>query len=562
MLSLLTISIVVFFLFTGFNLWLSPAAWFMSLSAVFILAYVHKLKRMGQLLIQAKENWEESFNTIDDAIIIYDENCDIIRANKAAEDTLGSDLKELLKQRCMKLCCGNKATESANPLRGTPRNKDGVTEQVFNAELEIHLETKTLPRFDKHNRIKGMVQITRDVTEKRRSEKEHRMLQERLAQAQKMEAIGSLAGGIAHDFNNILAAVMGQTELALLDTPVGSLIRDKLERALKASQRARKLVEQILMFSRQTKEKLKPKPIQFRLIIEEDLKFLRSTLPSTIEIRQDISSKGVLVADPTQLHQIIMNLCTNANHAMQENGGVLEVLLTDVSIDSSTITGVNNSNLLPGPYIKLTVSDTGHGMVPNTIKRIFEPYFTTKAKGVGTGLGMAMVHGIVNNLGGTIEVQSDVGKGTAFHVYLPRAEPAIEAIRPAETHHLPVGTERIMLVDDEPELLNISQEMLKKLGYEVISKNNSRDALDEFRQKPDQFDLILTDMTMPEMTGEKLAQEIIKIRPDIPVVLYTGYSEKIDAQKAKEIGIKAFVMKPLTLSNLAVTIREVLDNLG
>ncbi len=559
MLGILMISIVVFFLFTGFNLWLSPAMLYVSLSVVFILAYVHKLKRMRQLLLQAKEDWEESFNTIDDAIIIYDENCHIVRTNKATEDIFGSNLIQLLKQRCIKFCFGNKTTESTNQLRETSVSEDGTTEQVFDSELEKHLEIKTLPRFDEHDRIKGMVQITRDVTDKKKSEKEHQMLQERLTQAQKMEAIGSLAGGIAHDFNNILAAVMGYTELALLDMPDDSLAIDKLEQALKASQRARKLVEQILVFGRKTKEKLKPTPIQFRLIIEEDLKFLKSTLPSTIQIRQDIASNGVVVADPTQLHQIMMNLCTNANHAMQENGGVLEVKLTEVNIDSSTFSGDNGTNLLPGPYIKLTVSDTGHGMTPDTTKRIFEPYFTTKAKGVGTGLGMAIVHGIVNNLEGTIEVQSDVGKGTAFHVFLPRAASVKETIQSLDINHLPIGSEQIMLVDDDPELMNISQAMLEQLGYEVVSKIKSRDALNEFRQKPDQIDLILTDMTMPEITGEKLAQEVIKIRPDIPVVLCTGYSEKIDAQKAKEIGIKAFVMKPLTLSSLAVTIREVLD---
>jgi PAS domain S-box-containing protein len=559
MLSLLTLSIVVYYLFTGFNLWPNPAGWYVSLSVVFILAYVHKLKRMKLLLLQAKEDWEESFNTIDDAIIIYDKNCNIVRANKAAEDTFGSKFMESLKRRCFKLCYGNEASASTKKMLEISTNEDGVTEDKYEAELGKHIETRTLPRFDEHNRIVGMVQVMRDVTEKKKSEKEHQMLQERLTQAQKMEAIGSLAGGITHDFNNILAAVMGYTELALLDTPDDSLVGDKLKQALKACQRARKLVEQILVFSRQAKEKLQPKPIQFRLIIEEDLKFLRSTLPSTIQIRQDIASNGVVVADPIQLHQIIMNLCTNANHAMQERGGVLEVNLTEVNIDSTTLSGDANTNLLPGPYIKLTVSDTGHGMAPDTINRIFEPYFTTKAKGVGTGLGLAMVHGIVSNLDGTIEVKSDVGEGTTFHVYLPRAESISEAISPVETDYLPIGSEQIMLVDDDLELLNISEAMLMQLGYEVISKNKSRDALDEFRRIPDHFDLILTDMTMPEMTGEKLAQEVIRIRPDIPVVLCTGYSENIDAQKAKEIGIKAFVMKPLTLRNLAVTIRQVLD---
>ncbi len=372
----------------------------------------------------------------------------------------------------------------------------------------------------------------------------------------------TLAGGIAHDFNNILAAVMGYTELTLLSLPEKSQLTDQLNHVLKASLRAKELVEQILTFSHQTTQDFEPQPIQIGLIIKEALKLIKSTFPSTIQLRLNIVSSGKVVIDPSQMHQITLNLCTNAKHAMQQNGGMLTVELNDIDIEPPAKILDQNPDLQPGPYIRLAVRDTGHGMAPNVAKRIFEPYFTTKEKDVGTGLGLATVHGITKSCGGTALVKSKVGKGTAFYVYFPRTD-SDQTLKEKREHTValsaPTGSERILFVDDEPELVALGREMLEHLGYQVVTKNNGIDALKEFSKKPNHFDVVVTDMTMPKMTGERLARELISIRPKIPIILCTGFSEQIDEQKAKDIGIKAFLMKPLTLNRLARTVRAVMD---
>jgi len=541
------------------NRWLSPASLYFSVGISFLLSYIFNLKKMKKLLLQAKENWEESFNTINDAICIQDQNCNIIRANRAAEQNFGPPLLEFLKQRCCKQCCENENSLAGN----TPGIKGGgSTEEIFHSELNRYLEIKTLPQFDENSQLKGIVQVVRDITENKNSEKEHRMLQEQLVQAQKMEAIGTLAGGIAHDFNNILAAVMGYTELTLLSVPKKSQLANQLNHVIKASLRAKELVDQILTISRQTSQDFQPQPIQIGLIIKEALKLIKSTFPSTIQLQLKIVSNGKVIIDPSQMHQITMNLCTNANHAMQKKGGILTVALTDINIDPQAQILDHDPDLQPGPYIRLAVKDTGHGMAPKVVKRIFEPYFTTKEKDVGTGLGLAMVHGITKNCGGTVLLQSKIGKGTAFYVYLPRSDSdqvrketgGSTAVQPA-----PTGAERILFVDDEPELVALGREMLTHLGYQVVAKSNGIEALKEFKKNPNHYDVVVTDMTMPKMTGEKLARELISMRPEIPIILCTGFNEQINEQKAKAIGIKAFLMKPLTLNRLAKTVRGVMD---
>ena len=367
-----------------------------------------------------------------------------------------------------------------------------------------------------------------------------------------MEAIGTLAGGIAHDFNNILSAIIGYTELASLEIPPGSKAKRQLGEVLKGGERAKELVNQILTFGRQTAHE--KKPLQIGLIIKEALKLLRSTLPSTIEIQTDISSKGMVVGDPTQMHQIAMNLCTNAYHAMRERGGVLAVTLKDIDIGLDS----QNPALQPGAYVKLSVRDTGKGITPAHLKRIFDPYFTTKKKGEGTGLGLAVVDGIVRTHGGAITVKSDPGEGTRFDIFLPKVDAKIEqGIKNLQP--LPKGNERILFVDDEEALAAMVQEMLERLGYEVVIRTSSVEALETFRKGLDEFDLVITDMTMPYMTGENLAVELMQTRSDIPIILCTGFSEMIDEEKANAIGIRAFVMKPLVMNELANTIRKVLD---
>ena len=405
------------------------------------------------------------------------------------------------------------------------------------------------------NGSQHILTITRDITDQKQAQEETAILQTQLQQAQKMEAIGTLAGGIAHDFNNILSAILGYTELAIADVPEGSNGMDNLEEVLKAGNRAKDLVGQILAFSRQTETQFFQ--IQIHLIIKEALKLLRASLPSTIEINENIRAFGKVLADPTQIHQIMMNLCTNASHAMTEDGGELSVSLLQVkAIDEPFVP----RNLSPGPYLKLTVSDTGCGMMPDVISRIFEPYFTTKGIGKGTGLGLSMVQGIVESHGGVVTVDSIPGKGTRFHVYLPEIIDPVndtETIKKEETVFQ--GTERILVVDDEPTIIKMLKKVLERSGYEVTGRTGSIEALELFKAKPDQFDLILTDMTMPYMTGYQLARQLIEIRSDIPIILCTGFHEKVSEEATKEIGIRAVVMKPILQNVLAQTIRKVLD---
>jgi len=390
--------------------------------------------------------------------------------------------------------------------------------------------------------------IFEDVTERKR-------LEANLQQSQKMEAIGTLAGGIAHDFNNILAAILGYGELLAFDMPKDTPAWQNLQAVLTSCHRAKDLVGQILAFSRQNG--LNSMPVRISTIVKEALKMLRASLPTTIEIRKNIETPdGIVKANATQIHQVLVNLCTNASHAMREKGGVLGVGLSRFHAESSA--ELPHHDLQPGTYLKLSVSDTGCGMSAEQMQRIFDPYFTTKEAGEGTGLGLAVVQGIVRSHSGAVKVASLPGRGSVFDVYLPEMEKehisSQEAVQPYLTGH-----ETILVVDDEPALVAMSKQMLELLGYKTVTRTSSVEAYNLFRHNPARFDLVMTDMTMPYMTGEKLAGKILAIRPDVPIILCTGYSEQITEKRARELGIQAFVMKPLVMRDLAATIREVLD---
>ena len=372
-----------------------------------------------------------------------------------------------------------------------------------------------------------------------------------------MEAVGTLAGGIAHDFNNILSAIIGYTELGLNDAASLPNLKKKLDEILKAGYRARDLVKQILAFSRQADHE--KKAIQIKLIIKEALKLLRASIPTTIEIRHNLMSNAMVMADPTQIHQILMNLCTNAEHAMSESGGILEVSLNNVELDRNF--AMRNPEIPPGRYVCLTVSDTGHGMSEELMKRLYDPFFTTKDPDKGTGLGLSVVHGIVKSHGGTISVQSKPGKGASFNVFLPIVE---KQIQPGVEIRLqvPTGNERILFVDDEKSIMDLGRQVLEQLGYEVEARSSSIEALESFKAYPDNFDIVITDMTMPHMTGAKLAHELMRIRPDIPIILCTGFSQSINEDQALKIGFRAFIMKPISIEKIARTIRQVLDGVN
>jgi PAS domain S-box-containing protein len=388
------------------------------------------------------------------------------------------------------------------------------------------------------------------------TEKNH--LETQLRQAQKMEAMGTLAGGIAHDFNNILGVIIGYSEIMqIFDVPEEGPMKSRLEEVLKAAYRAKDLVQQILTFSRQTEQELKP--LQINPIAKEALKFLRASLPSIIEIHQNIDGNvGPVLGDSTQMHQILINLSTNAAQAMNETGGVLEVTLSEFDFDENS--PEQFLDLEPGVYIRLAVRDTGHGMAPEVMERIFDPFFTTKKKGEGTGMGLAVVHGIVKSYGGTINVKSKLGEGSIFEVFLPRIMTDVVEPDARTSVQVPTGNECILFVDDEKIVMDLGKGLLEHLGYEVVARTSSIEALEVFRNQPNRFDLVITDMTMPNMTGMELVKELIQIRPDIPVILCTGFSAKLTPEKAAAAGIREFVMKPFGARNLAETVRKALGD--
>ena len=394
----------------------------------------------------------------------------------------------------------------------------------------------------------GMVVNLVDITEAKR-------LESKFQAVQRIESLGILAGGIAHDFNNILASIIGYTELALDIAKKGTQQREHLKEVLIAGNRATDLVKQILTFSRQANQE--QKPVQIKLIVKEALKLLRASIPSTIAIEQKIQSTALLMGDATQIHQVVMNLCTNASHSMLDKGGVLTVNLSDLELNSEFIS--RHSDLSPGSYIMLTITDTGHGMPPEVLEKIFDPFFTTKEKGEGTGMGLSVVHGIVHSHGGTIYAYSEPGKGSTFKVFFPAIESLMTSEEKIDTW-IPTGTERILFIDDEPAIVNMGKQILESLGYEVVTRTSSIEALEYFKARPNNFDLIVTDMTMPKMTGDILASELMKVKPNIPIILCTGFSARIDEKKAMMMGIRAFVSKPILKRDIAETIRKVLDS--
>jgi signal transduction histidine kinase len=402
-------------------------------------------------------------------------------------------------------------------------------------------------------------ELRREIHAHQQLDNEKKQLENQLRQAQKMEAIGTLAGGIAHDFNNILAAIMGHTELALMQLHERDQAQRCLSEVLSASDRAKDLVSQILSFSRHSDSELKP--LQIAIIVKEALRLIRSTLPTTIEINRLIEApSSIIVGNATQIHQILMNLCTNAAHAMKARGGTLNVALKAVDIRFADLAGDASAapGLTPGPYVCLTVADTGHGIPRHLIGRIFDPYFTTKEKDVGTGLGLAVVQGIVQNHGGIIDVSSVEGQGTRFDIYLPRVESAIKD-EVKTLRALPKGHESILFVDDDPTLADLGGRLLTTLGYRVTTETVPQRALEIFLNRTESFDLVITDLIMPGLTGEALAAEILEHSPQTPILVCTGYSERLSEDQLIEIGLRGILYKPIAIHHLAQMIRQVLD---
>lgn len=399
-----------------------------------------------------------------------------------------------------------------------------------------------------------------DITALKKAEEDNHQMAEQLRQAQKMEAIGTLAGGVAHDFNNILAAILGYTELTLLHSDRDAKSKKHLEGILTAVERAKKLVNQILTFSKKGEEY--HSPIKIDEVILEAINLLKKTLPATISFKLDIDSDlATVMADPTQIHQVIMNLCTNAYHSMPNYTGTINVSLKQTYVDS--VAAGKKTNLHPGRYNLLTVADTGAGIPAEIIDRIFEPFFTTKGQAQGTGMGLAVVHGIVQNHGGAIGITSVVGKGTTFEIFFPVKLEQIKNRQKKDPEPISKqGTERILWIDDEAILAELGKESLQAYGYTVTSTTSPIDALNIFKAAPQSYDLIITDQTMPEMTGNILAEKILDIRPDTPIIICTGHSALLNEDKVKKIGAKALLMKPLTVNILIREVRKILDGIA
>jgi len=539
---------------------------------LFILKDITTRRQAEDELRESRQRLSDIIDFLPDATFVIDEKGTVIAWNRAIEEMTGVKASEML---------GRGDYEYALPFYGERRpilidlvlkhegefaaGYEGMArrESMLEAEADVPcLKGKRAYLYGKasilHNSkggIVGAIESIRDITARKRAEKGKETLELQLRQVHKTEAIGTLAGGIAHDFNNILGIIMGYAELAGMELAGETTARECVDEVLKATHRARGLVRQILDFSRTHEHERKP--LRLIPVVKEVLKFLGASLPSSLEMEQAFESSAgedLVLADPTQIHQVLMNLATNAAHAMHGKEGKLRVALAPVTFDALDPT--RPVELSPGKYLDLMVEDTGHGMDQPIIERIFDPYFTTKGPGEGTGLGLAVVHGIVKNHGGAIRVFSEPDRGTVFHVYLP----ALESVEPAEPEPpptLPGGSERILLVDDEEVLVRAVKKMLETLGYRVTAVTDSREALEIFGGQPDAFDLVITDYTMPKMIGTELAREIRKICPTIPIILSTGFSESLDKEGAAAAGISALIMKPVSLKGIAELIWRV-----
>lgn len=525
-------------------------------NAIAIFQDISKRKQARKAL---KESEEKYRRLIDNSLVgIYIAQKQIIKfCNQRFAEIFGyKSIEELVEKSLKDLIAAEswKAVDREVRLRESGANETssfefkGITKigEIFDVEV---LGNRIL--YQGQTAIQG---ILLNITERKNSELERQRLEDQLHQVQKMEAIGTLAGGIAHDFNNILSAIIGYTELAVSDIPENIETRHKLAQVLAAADRAKDMVKQILAFSR--KGEKEQRPILLSEIVNESFTLLRSSLPSTIDIRLHIEERlNPVMANPTQMHQVIMNICTNAAHAMREKGGILEISVKEIELDANSI---KSKTIEPGRYQQLIFSDTGHGMTNEIKSRIFEPYFTTKKKGEGTGMGLAVVHGIVKNHGGEITCYSEPNQGTTFHVFLPVSEgEALMGIEHIES--ILGGNERILYVDDEKNLAEMGKQMLETLGYRVDSRTSSIEALEAFRSDPGKFSLVITDQTMPNMTGLQLTREIRSIRSNIPIILCTGFSESVNEENYRSRGISAFVMKPVIRKEIARVIREVLD---
>lgn len=514
---------------------------------------VNERNQALEALRKSEEKYRRLFESSKDAIYISTPDGKFLDINPAGVELLGLNSKEeVLKMNITEELYLDPKTrqrfEEIMVREGHVKDFDAVLKRKDGRVIHM-LETSTAIVNDK-GRVIGYRGIMRDISRQKELERQ-------VMQMQKMEAVGTLAGGIAHDFNNILAAILGYAEMAVHDLE-GHRSQADIYEILKAVHRAKKLIQQILTFCHGTERNRRP--LQVQQIIKETIHLLRATLPASITVHQDVQDVGgAIMGDPTQIHQVVMNLCTNAYQAMRATGGDLYVSLSRTAFETEYPT---NTRLLPaGEYLVLTVSDTGEGMTSDVVEKIFDPFFTTKSVGEGSGMGLSVVHGIVRSHDGAISVRSQPGEGSTFEVYFPFTHDAGEdCMELADSS--PAGNENILFVDDEQTVVNVGRRILERYGYHVTSKTSGVEALEEFRNDPYRFDIVITDQNMPGKSGVELAGEMMQLRQDVRIVLMTGYSDDVDEHKALELGIKEYIMKPFMGRELGSVIRKVLDKGG
>lgn len=511
------------------------------------------------LLKQMEERFRLICSSMQDAIVMIDENGIICYWNSAAEKIFGYSKAEALGSNLHKLVVPERYLEAF--LTNFSNFQKTGTGTAIGKTVELTALKKNGSEFPVElslaaveiNRTYHSIGIIRDITKRKKTESEKKFLEQEIRKSQKMEAIATLAGGIAHDFNNILSAIMGFNELALAKEENPD-IKKCLTQVHRASARAKDLVAQILTFSRG--EEQENRPVTLKPILKEVLKLLRASVPSEIDIQHELNCESVIMTDPVKIHQVVMNLCTNAYQAMEETGGTLRVSLKDIQIDKNNIMSV--PEMSPGKYVHLQVIDSGHGIPSDIIDKIFDPFFTTKVKGKGSGLGLSVVQGIVNASNGRVTVESKIGKGSKFNVYLPVVDLNGDMEKPEEIS-ITSGNGRILYVDDEEMILNVGASILERIGYQVTSYNSSVTALKKFLISPQKYDLALLDIAMPEMDGIKLAKKMLRVRPDMKIVLHTGYQEKLTREDAEKLGIKAIIQKPWTTASIAKLLAQILQ---
>jgi len=504
-----------------------------------------------QLLRESEIRFKALHNASFGGITIHDRGI-ILECNQGLSTMTGYPITELIGMDGLLLIAEKSRDEVRNNIGNNyEKPYEAIGLRKNGEEYPIRLEARRIPYKGKNVRVVEF----RDITERVKAIADKEKIYWQLLQSQKMESLGSLAGGIAHDFNNILTPILGYTELLKIDIPSDSPLQSSIEEMQHATYRARDLVKQILTLSRQTDQEMKP--IKLQPIIKEALKLLRASIPTTLDIQQDINPDcGIIYGDSTQIHQIIMNLVTNAYHAIENSNGNIVVTLNQIylELDQSLFL-----DLPEGEYALLKISDKGVGIPKNILDKIFDPYFTTKEKGKGTGLGLSVVQGILKSINGDISIYSEPNKGTEVYVYIPIIKKGDFKKEIDDLHPIIGGTENILIVDDEEAIVKLMKDMLERLGYKITKCINSVEALQIFKTNLDFFDLIITDMTMPNMTGSQLAKEIKKLKPNIPIIICTGFSEQINEKKCKSIGLQGFVMKPIIKREIAKIIRKALN---